>query len=195
MLNGGEWCFHSFAQRVWPVSLSLAWESSDTSQKQGCLDNHVSMGHNLRLHFWVDEHPFATYFDVHHGYRVLTHSHVLSNPSQPQFPPSQPSYKPLLTLLNLSRRPTRRLWSSQPHRLWGHSAGANFPEGLRGDESRPPKYLTFSIRLKPTLGKSFCTHCTPLFFRVLRVRTLPSRSLQDLPGGLVWPLRFMTTAE
>ena len=24
--------------------------------------------------FWVDEHPFATYFDVHLGYRVLTHS-------------------------------------------------------------------------------------------------------------------------
>ena len=24
----------------------------------------------------VDEHPFATYFDVHQGYRVLTHSHM-----------------------------------------------------------------------------------------------------------------------
>ena len=22
------------------------------------------------------EHPFATYFDVHQGYRVLTHSHM-----------------------------------------------------------------------------------------------------------------------
>ena len=32
------------------------------------------MGHNLWLHFGVDEHPFATYFDVHQGYRVLTHS-------------------------------------------------------------------------------------------------------------------------
>ena len=28
------------------------------------------------LHFRVDEHPFATYFDVHQGYRVLTHSHI-----------------------------------------------------------------------------------------------------------------------
>ena len=27
-------------------------------------------------HFGVDEHPFATYFDVHQGYRVLTHSHI-----------------------------------------------------------------------------------------------------------------------
>ena len=31
------------------------------------------MGHNLWLHFGVAEHPFATYFDVHHKYRVLTH--------------------------------------------------------------------------------------------------------------------------
>jgi len=23
-----------------------------------------------------DEHPFATYFDVHQGYMVLTHSHI-----------------------------------------------------------------------------------------------------------------------
>ena len=27
------------------------------------------------LHFGVDEHPCATYFDVHQGYRVLTHIH------------------------------------------------------------------------------------------------------------------------
>ena len=30
------------------------------------------MAHNLWLHFGVDEHPFATYFDVHQGDRVLT---------------------------------------------------------------------------------------------------------------------------
>ena len=30
-----------------------------------------------RVHFGVDEHPFATYFDVHQGYRVLTHSHII----------------------------------------------------------------------------------------------------------------------
>ena len=27
--------------------------------------------HNLWLHFGVDEHPFATYFDVHQGYHWL----------------------------------------------------------------------------------------------------------------------------
>ena len=32
-------------------------------------------GHSLWRHF-VDEHPFATYFDAHQGYRVLTHSHL-----------------------------------------------------------------------------------------------------------------------
>ena len=36
----------------------------------------MAMGHNLWLHFEVDEHPFATYFDVHQVYRVLTHSHM-----------------------------------------------------------------------------------------------------------------------
>ena len=34
------------------------------------------MGHNLWFHSGVDEHPFATYFDVHQGYRVLTHSQI-----------------------------------------------------------------------------------------------------------------------
>ena len=37
---------------------------------------HVAMGHNLWLHVGVDAHPFATYFEVHQGYRVLTHGHV-----------------------------------------------------------------------------------------------------------------------
>ena len=35
----------------------------------------MAMGHNLWLHFGVDEHPFATYY-VHQGYRVLTHSQM-----------------------------------------------------------------------------------------------------------------------
>ena len=30
----------------------------------------------MNNHFEVDEHPFATYFDVHQGYEVLTHSHL-----------------------------------------------------------------------------------------------------------------------
>ena len=34
----------------------------------------LAMGHNLWLHFELDEPPFATYFDVQ-GCRVLTHSH------------------------------------------------------------------------------------------------------------------------
>ena len=36
----------------------------------------MAMGHNLWLHFGVAEYPFATYFDVHQGYGVLTHSHI-----------------------------------------------------------------------------------------------------------------------
>ena len=30
----------------------------------------------LMAQFGVDEHPVATYFDVHQGYRVLTHSRI-----------------------------------------------------------------------------------------------------------------------
>ena len=38
----------------------------------------MAMGHNQWLLFGVDEHehPFATYFDIHQGYRVLIHSHI-----------------------------------------------------------------------------------------------------------------------
>ena len=32
----------------------------------------MAMGHNLWPDFGVDEHSFATYFDVLQGYRVLT---------------------------------------------------------------------------------------------------------------------------
>ena len=37
----------------------------------------LAMGHNLWLHSGVDEHPFTTYFDVHQGYGVLTHIHLV----------------------------------------------------------------------------------------------------------------------
>ena len=37
---------------------------------------HLAMGHNLCLHFGADEQPCTTYFDVHQGYRILTHNHL-----------------------------------------------------------------------------------------------------------------------
>ena len=46
------------------------------ASKSGYVDTHMAMGHNLCLYFGANEHPFTTYFDVHHGYRVLTHSHM-----------------------------------------------------------------------------------------------------------------------
>ena len=36
----------------------------------------MAMDPILWLHLGVDEHPFATYFDVHQDYRVLTHSQM-----------------------------------------------------------------------------------------------------------------------
>ena len=44
-----------------------------------CSRCNLVLGHNLCLHFGADEQPCTTYFDVHQGYRVLTHSHVLSS--------------------------------------------------------------------------------------------------------------------
>ena len=73
----------------WMIAVGRAWRficakgSSATNRRWGraiyiyiyvCI--HMAMGHNLWLHFGLDEHPFATYFDVHQGYRVLTHSHI-----------------------------------------------------------------------------------------------------------------------
>ena len=37
----------------------------------------MAMDHNLWLHFGADEHPCTTRFDVHQGYRALSHSHIL----------------------------------------------------------------------------------------------------------------------
>ena len=37
----------------------------------------MAMGQNLSYHIWVDEHPFTSYFDVHQGYRVLTHNQMI----------------------------------------------------------------------------------------------------------------------
>ena len=39
---------------------------------------NMGMSHSLCLDLGADEHPCTTYFDVHQGYRVLTHSHMFS---------------------------------------------------------------------------------------------------------------------
>jgi len=36
----------------------------------------VAMDQYLYIPFLGDEHPFTSYFDVHQGYKVLTHCHV-----------------------------------------------------------------------------------------------------------------------
>ena len=38
--------------------------------------SYLAMGHNLWLHFGVDEHPFAANLIFTKGNRVLTHSHL-----------------------------------------------------------------------------------------------------------------------
>ena len=40
---------------------------------------HVGMDQYLLIPFLGDEHPFTSYFDVHQGYKVLTHCHVFSD--------------------------------------------------------------------------------------------------------------------
>ena len=61
------------APRGWGGTSKGAKERSE-----GANGASVAMGHSpWRSHFGVDEHPFATYFDVHQGYRGVTHSHVM----------------------------------------------------------------------------------------------------------------------
>ena len=36
----------------------------------------LTLGSCMGMGLIWDEHPFATCFDVHQGYRVLTHSHI-----------------------------------------------------------------------------------------------------------------------
>ena len=37
---------------------------------------HMGMDQYLLIPFLGDEHPFTSYFDVHQGYKVLTHCHI-----------------------------------------------------------------------------------------------------------------------
>ena len=37
---------------------------------------HMGMDQYLLIPFLGDEHPFTSYFDVHQGYKVLTHCHM-----------------------------------------------------------------------------------------------------------------------
>ena len=41
------------------------------------LINHMGMDQYLYIPFLGDEHPFTSYFDVHQGYKVLTHCHIV----------------------------------------------------------------------------------------------------------------------
>ena len=52
------------------------WASSASGGRTRSDGPILATGHCLWLHFGVDEHPFATYFDVHRGCRVLTHSQL-----------------------------------------------------------------------------------------------------------------------
>jgi hypothetical protein len=39
-------------------------------------ENNMGMDQYLLIPFLGDEHPFTSYFDVHQGYKVLTHCHM-----------------------------------------------------------------------------------------------------------------------
>jgi len=56
-----ELCIASVLVRQWWVLHGFIWGWVNT----------------YRYSLLGDEHPFATYFDVHQGYMVLTHSHIL----------------------------------------------------------------------------------------------------------------------
>ena len=61
---------------VLQLHLPAALKVLGSARQSLAIELHMAMGHNLwRSHFGVDEHPFATNFDVQQGYKVLTHSH------------------------------------------------------------------------------------------------------------------------
>ena len=43
----------------------------------------MAMEQYLYIPFLGDEHPFTSYFDVHQGYKVLTHCHIESSLEKP----------------------------------------------------------------------------------------------------------------
>ena len=51
------------------------------------------MDQYILIPFYGDEHPFTSYFDVHQGYKVLTHCHVGTTLRDP---PGIPTKKPPL---------------------------------------------------------------------------------------------------
>ena len=59
-----------------PVNTNKQWLPMVSKWCRISSIHSMAMGHNQWLHFGMDEHPFATYFDVRQGYRVLTHSHI-----------------------------------------------------------------------------------------------------------------------
>ena len=59
-----------------PLKAQVSEEKGNPAQSRALRWPHLAMGHNLWLHFGVDEHPFAADFDVHQGHRVLTYSHL-----------------------------------------------------------------------------------------------------------------------
>ena len=72
---------------------------------------HMAMGHNLWLHLGVEENPFASYFDVHQGYRILPHSRIGVNLNGGQTDISRKG-GPGISRLNLPRhRRGRFAWS------------------------------------------------------------------------------------
>ena len=60
----------------YPSHLGFNGKPQENTDMLVSYGHDMAMGHNLWLHVEVNEHPFATIFDVHQGYRVLTHSHI-----------------------------------------------------------------------------------------------------------------------
>ena len=70
---------HLHKPKKWPPDwfenrLPPYWKSSFS---------HMPMDQYLLIPFLGDEHPFTSYFDVHQGYKVLTHCHIESSLEKP----------------------------------------------------------------------------------------------------------------
>jgi len=68
------WCKKPFVHGVSPrSSRSFTASRLPPGKIHECRIGHGSIPNTI---FWGDEHPFTSYFDVHQGYKVLTHCHM-----------------------------------------------------------------------------------------------------------------------
>ena len=105
------------------------------------------MGHNLSLPFGVDEHPFATYFDVHQGFPGFDPQPLWEHPRSSHLPGNPAKCR--------RARPPRRLGSEKPRakskrtRKLPKKRTLDVSKEAFGNEGHPINWVSQKIRVSP----------------------------------------------